>query len=283
MKDSQNIPSFQERQSFEPQLMHIPAGAFLMGTSDQQIEWLAQNIELAKKWKEKGFFSREQPQHTVTLPDYHIGRYPITVAEYRTFIKADGYHERRFWTKTGWTWLNVENRIQPDHCNDEKWSGDQRLPVVGVSWYEAYAYCQWLNDTTGCAYRLPTEAEWEKTARGIDGRQFPWGNQIDISRSNTRASGIERTLSVGEYSPAGDSPYGCVDMTGNVSEWTKTKFSPYPYHAGDGRNDAAGEFERTTRGGSWHSLMLRARTVSRRMNDPFFTDTDLGFRCACSC
>jgi formylglycine-generating enzyme required for sulfatase activity len=284
MKDCQNhIPSTQERQPFEPHMLHIPAGPFLMGTSDQQIEWLAQNIQLAKKWKEKGFFSREQPQHTVSLSDYHIGKYPVTVGKYISFIQADGYQEHRFWTEAGWAWCREENRTQPNHWDDGKWSGDQHLPVVGVSWYEAYAYCQWLSDATGRTYHLSSEAQWEKAARGMDGRQFPWGNQIDTSRSNTRASGLEKTLPVGGYSPAGDSPYGCVGMTGNVSEWTQTKFIPYPYHAADGRDDPAGEFERTTRGGSWHSLVLRARTVSRGMNDPFFTDTDLGFRCACSC
>jgi formylglycine-generating enzyme required for sulfatase activity len=97
-----------------------------------------------------------------------------------------------------------------------------------------------------------------------------------------RASGLQRTTPVGAYSPTGNSPFGCADVAGNVSEWTASQYRPYPYDAGDGRDDPAGEVERTTRGGSWHSPVLRARTVSRGMNDPFFTDNDLGFRCACS-
>ena len=84
-----------ERQPFEPEMVHIPAGPFLMGTSDQQIDCLAWNIDLAKKWREKGYFGREQPQHTVTLPDYYIGRYPVTVGEFRAFLDAAGYLHRQ--------------------------------------------------------------------------------------------------------------------------------------------------------------------------------------------
>ncbi len=95
-----------------------------------------------------------------------------------------------------------------------------------------------------------------------------------------RASGLGRTAPVGWFSPAGDSPYGCAEMVGTVSEWTLTRFTPYPYQAGDGRDDPQGDVERVIRGGSWHSPVLRARTSSRGMNDPFFADNDLGLRCA---
>jgi formylglycine-generating enzyme required for sulfatase activity len=263
-------------------MIHIPAGPFLMGTSDQQIDRLAQDLDAAKQWREKGYFGREQPQHTVALPDYYIGKYPVTVGEFRRFVEAGGYRHGRYWTEAGWAWREAEGVTKPEHWDDAQWTGDDRLPVVGVSWYEAHAYCQWLSETTGHDYRLPTEAEWEKAACGTDGRLYPWGDAFDVSRCNTRASELNHTLPVGQYSPTGDSPYGCVEMVGNVSEWTMSKYRPYPYDANDERDDPAGDTERATRGGSWHSPVLRARAVSRGMNDPFFTDNDLGFRCACS-
>ena len=269
-----------EHQPFEPEMVQIPAGPFLMGTGDQQIDWLARDMDMARKWREKGYFCREQPQHTVTLPDCHIGKYPVTVGEYRAFIDAGGYLHRRCWTEAGWEWRGAGSFVNPRFWDDEKWTGDDRLPVVGVSWYEAYAYCQWLSEATGRDYRLPTEAEWEKAARGTDGRLFPWGDAFDPSRCNARASDLQRTVPVGQYSPGGDSSYGCADMAGNVSEWTMSRHKAYPYDADDGRNDPAGDAERVTRGGSWHSPVLRVRVVSRGMNDPFFTDNDLGFRCA---
>jgi formylglycine-generating enzyme required for sulfatase activity len=267
---------------FEPAMMWIPSGSFVMGTGEQQIELLAVQFELARVWREKGRFSREQPQHTVALNGYWIGRYPVTVGQYRAFLEAGGYARRSFWTRAGWAWCQAVGRTQPDLWDDAVWAGDDRLPVVGVSWFEAYAYCQWLGEVAGRDYRLPSEAEWEKAARGTDGRPFPWGDLFDPGRCNTRVNGLGRTQPVGHCSPAGDSPYGCAEMVGNVSEWTASWFVSYPYRVDGGREDPAGESERVTRGGSWHSPVLRARTVSRGMNDPFFTDSDLGFRCACS-
>ena len=264
------------------QMVHVPAGPFLMGTGASEIDRLANETALARTWVEKGYFGREQPQHTVVLPAYWIGRHPVTVAQFRTFVEAGGYRQQRYWTAAGWAWRGAAGRSQPDHWDDAIWTGDEHLPVVGVSWYEATACCRWLGEETGRNLRLPTEAEWEKAARGDDGRTFPWGDRFDAARCNVRASGLGRTVPVGQFSPAGDSPYGCAEMVGNVSEWTLTQYVPYPYESGDGRDDPAGEVERVTRGGSWHSPVLRARTSSRGMNDPFFSDTDLGYRVAWS-
>jgi formylglycine-generating enzyme required for sulfatase activity len=264
------------------EMLRVPAGPFTMGTGAAEIEWLAREFELARRWVEKGFFGREQPQHSVTLPAFLIARHPVTVGQFGAFVEAGGYSERRFWTAAGWAWRRAIDRGRPDYWDDDAWTGDERLPVVGVSWYEAAAYCRWLSAERGQPLRLPTEAEWEKAARGRDGRTFPWGNRFDPERCNVRSSGLGRTAPVGRFSPAGDSPHGCAEMVGNVSEWTLTRFMSYPYDVSDGRDDPEGAEERVTRGGSWHSPVLRARTSSRGMNDPVFADEDLGFRCACA-
>jgi formylglycine-generating enzyme required for sulfatase activity len=260
-------------------MVRVPTGAFRMGIGEEQIDWLAERYDLAREWKEKGYFRREQPEHTVHLSEYSVGRFPVTVGQYRAFVLAGGYQQRSYWTGTGWAWRRAHDRAQPDLWEEKRWTAEDRLPVVGTSWYEAHAFCRWLAEATGRGYRLPTEAEWEKAARGTGGSLFPWGDAFDAGHCNARPAGIGQTTPVGQYSPA-NSPYGCADMAGNVSEWTASEFKSYPYSATDGRDDPEGESERVTRGGSWHSPILRVRTVSRGMNDPFFTDNDLGFRCA---
>jgi formylglycine-generating enzyme required for sulfatase activity len=266
----------------EREMVHVPAGPFLMGTSDEQIDQLAERDDLAREWRAKGHFDREQPQHTITLADYYIARCPVTVGEFRAFLEAGGYRERRYWTVSGWEWRTAAAKKQPELWEDAAWAGDERLPVIGVSWYEAYAYCQWLSDVRGRTYRLPSEAEWEKAARGTDGQLYPWGDEFDPARCNTRVSGLGRTTPVGWYSPRGESPYGCAEMGGNASEWTLSQFRPYPYDRGDSREDPEGKAQRVIRGGAWCKPALRARTAARGMNDPFFADDDVGFRVALS-
>ncbi len=266
----------------EPAVQFVAAGPFLMGTSDGHIAWLAQRFELAREWRDRGYFERERPQHTVSLPDFWIARHAVTVGEYRLFWQGGGYEQRSLWSEAGWAWREEHDITEPRWWREEMWTGDDRLPVVGASWYEACAFCRWLSEVTRREYRLPTEAEWEKAARGMDGRLFPWGDGFDAARCNCRGSGLGRTLPVGHHSPAADSPYGCADMAGNVSEWTASLLWPYPFEAGDGRNDLQARGERVIRGGSWHSPALRVRCASRGHNDPWFSDNDVGFRLACS-
>lgn len=263
----------------EPNLIHIAAGAFVMGTSEVQIDLLSKRDELAKKWKVKGYFNREQPQHTITLDSYFISKYPVTVDEYRAFVIAGGYLSNEYWTKAGWRWRETVGKSKPDFWENGVFTEYNRLPVVGVSWYEAWAYCRWLSAETGKVYRLPTEAEWEKAARGKGSRLYPWGDEFDQTRCNTRENNLGRAELVGRHSPDGDSPYGCSDMVGNISEWTLSQFKPYPYDGSDGRNNEETGTERVLRGGSWFQPALRARVASRGMNDPFFVDNDVGFRC----
>jgi len=176
----------------------------------------------------------------MTLPyTYRIGRYAVTNVEYRRFIEAGGYQERRWWTEHGWRYL------QP---GSERWyeSSDERItlprfwedstynqptqPVVGVSWYEAAAYCAWLTEVgraagwlaTGDAIRLPTSLEWERAARGTDQRRYPWGDDApDAERANYDATGINHPTAVGCF-PAGAAACGALDMAGNVMEWMST-------------------------------------------------------------
>lgn len=262
-------------------MIRIDAGPFTMGTSETEINIIEGQDDLAKKWKVKGWFSREQPQHTVSLNTYSISKYPVTVGEYRKFLNAKGYQTREYWTEAGWLWLQTNSRKQPDYWHEQKWIWNDNLPVIGVSWYEALAYCYWIGKNTEKKVRLPTEAEWEKAARGWDQRIYPWGNEFDVNMCNTRMSGRDKTIPVDEANPRSESPYGCSDMIGNASEWTLSEFRPYPYNSQDGRNEIREEKLRVIRGGSWFSQPIRARVSARGMNDAFFTDNDVGFRVVC--
>jgi formylglycine-generating enzyme required for sulfatase activity len=140
------------KQPFEPEMILIPAGEFLMGSDPQ---------------KDSDTEDNEQPQHLLYLPDYYLGKTPVTNAQYRAFVQATGYQRPEDWAK------GRPPRDKEDH------------PVVNVSWYDAVTYCRWLSEVTGKSYSLPSEAEWEKGARGTDGRIYPWGNQWDETRCNS--------------------------------------------------------------------------------------------------
>jgi formylglycine-generating enzyme required for sulfatase activity len=263
-------------------MIPVPAGPFLMGTGADEIEAIAAWDDEARRWADKGRFDRERPRSMVRLPDFWIGRYPVTVGAFRPFIEAGGYGAERFWAPAGWRWLATVGRTEPDHWRDGRWAGEDDLPVVGLSRYEAHAFTRWLSEQEAHPFRLPTEAEWEKAARGVDGRLFPWGEGFGAGRANTREAGLERTTRVDAYSATDVSPYGCIDMGGNASEWTASAYRPYPYQVDADCYDPAGELLRVIRGGSWFKGKLRARTAARGYNDPDFADNDLGFRLACS-
>jgi formylglycine-generating enzyme required for sulfatase activity len=236
-------PATLEREPFESELIHIPAGEFLMGSDPN---------------KDKVAYDEEQPQHRLYLPDYHIARTPITNAQYSAFVEANRDRQPKHWKSK----YAKAPRGKEDH------------PVVKVTWHDAMAYCQWLAKVTGKPYRLPSEAEWEKAARGTDGRIWPWGDDApDESQCNFGAN-AGGTTPVGMYSPEGDSPYGCVDMAGNVYEWCATRWGKsYPYDVSE--NEWSSDYLqaavlRVLRGGSWFSLRDYARCACRHWYVPHF-------------
>jgi formylglycine-generating enzyme required for sulfatase activity len=183
-----------------PPMCAVSTGLFPMG-SDKQRDPQAYDDEL--------------PQSSTPVTAFHIARYPVTVAEYACYLRAT---KNKKGAPADW----AEQLARLDH------------PVVSVSWDDATVYAQWLTRTTQTIqrtsepWRLPTEAEWEKAARGADGRVYPWGDMWDGRCANTTDGGPDMTTSVGSY-PSGASPYGAQEMTGNVSEWTSSLYRPYPY------------------------------------------------------
>jgi formylglycine-generating enzyme required for sulfatase activity len=198
-------------------------------------------------------------------------------------VEGDGYSNPDYWSEDGWAWRERYNRTQSWYWDDEEWNGDEQ-PVNGISWYEAMAYTAWLSARTGEEYRLPTEPEWEKAACGTGSRIYPWGDEApDEERANfgTSYSDGGRTVSVGSY-PAGASPYGALDMAGNVGEWTGSEYQDYPYDAADGREEVNEGVSRVSiRGGGYVSSKTDVRCAARFRSIPDYLFSDLnvfGFR-----
>jgi len=256
---------------YEPQVVKIPAGQFLMGTTKEQA------VQAIKEGTHKDWVEREQPQHIVELSEYSIGKYPITNREYQAFVRDSKYTPPRGW--------------DGDQFPSEKGGH----PVVNVSWKDAIAYCQWLSDKSGKQYRLPTEAEWEKAARWRshlppgegkgEGESliYPWGNEFDPQKANTLEINIGNTSEVGQFSLQGDSPYGCADMIGNVWEWCIDWLDENEYKKRSGKSikDPQGSQTgdaRVLRGGSFYDFHGVARCAVRGRNFPDYVGINFGFR-----
>ena len=263
-----------------PATVRIPAGNFRMG-SDKKDKSSPYYDEMA--------YDDEEPSHIVKYLDfdYKIGQYPVTVAQYRLFVEAGGYDPRKskeFWPGGGLEWLKKSGHRTPVRWDDPYWTVDN-LPIIGVTWYEAVAYCAWLTATNpGRFFRLPDEAMWEKAARGTDGRRWPWVGDFDKTKLNSNSGGIGRTSAVGIF-PAGKSPYDLYDCAGNVLEWCSGPSygsgADYPLTMRSYAEDLKLSADtRALRGGSWSDDDLNTRAAFRYNYLPDYWYYDVGFRVA---
>jgi hypothetical protein len=218
--------------------------------------------------KEGGY--TPQGGKTFDVRAFTIARYPTTNAQFEKFIEADGYDQRKWWTGEGWQ-VKVENQwTEPRFWQDSEWNGAD-YPVVGISWHEAIAFCLWLNETTDENISLPTEQQWQLAAQGNTNRAYPWGDKFDKNLCNFNTA---RTTPVTQYEGKSASPFGVVDMSGNVLEWCLTAFAT-------GSERFGGTSDRVLRGGSWDSdnvLALRVDYRSRFTPDSRYDNG--GFRIA---
>ena len=242
-------------------LILIPAGEFIMGTADDDIEYILKTYpETRREW-----FDPERPQRKVYLQNYYIGKYEVTNDQFKKFINESGYKAQGNWH---------------DYSN----AGRDKHPVAGVTWYDAEAYCKWAG------LQLPSDAEWEKAARGTDGRMYPWGSKWDKNLCNnltadmsdlvnSRTPGIEcKTIPTGII-PGSASPFGVFDMAGNVWEWCdNSSRKPANIYSGESNLE---EKNRIVRGGSWHgNTPFPFRCTSRLSRPANEASIYTGFRCS---
>lgn len=226
----------------------IPRGSFLMGSSEQD--------ELA--------YSIEKPQHRPGMQyEFLISRFEISNHQFEQFTEGE---------RIGKSWGAPGRKKKPDH------------PVVNISWNLALDFCSWFSEQNsdllpkGRITRLPTEAEWEKSARGTDGRLWPWGNDFEVLRCNFQKGRINSTTPIDAFSQQGDSPYHVADMAGNVFEWTMSLLKKYPYNSTDGRENPKTPGNRVLRGGSFDSASKIVRCACRSNLPPNLHVLGVGFR-----
>ena len=240
-------------------MVKIPGGAFHRGSAEGV-----------------GLFD-ERPQRQVLLSDFEIDPIPVTFGDFAAFVDAGGYDRRDLWTADGWHARQREGWARPRFMRDPQWShvAGEAQPVCGVSFWEAQAYAAFAGK------RLPTEAEWEKAARGTDGRLYPWGDEWVDGCCSVRGGPVRAAPAVGSY-PQGKSPYGVLDMAGGVWEWCADWYGAEYYAIAPERDPAGPAFGelKVARGGAWSALPLQNRTANRNAWPPHARFSNLGFRCA---
>lgn len=239
---------------FVPSVILIPEGPFFMGTKPEDFKALG----IDEPWE------AEMPYHEVFLSSYSIGKFPVTNYQYEAFVREDGYQAPGYWSG------NTFPEGKSDH------------PVTQVSWDDAQAYCTWLREKTGKNYQLPTEAQWEKAARGSDGRFYPWGNEWDAAKLNSAENGADDTTPVDTF-PDGNSPYGVADMAGNIWEWCADYWdaNAYKNRAQEQARDPEGPdngSSRVVRGGSFLLSQQLCRCAARSYDHPGALYLSIGFR-----
>lgn len=246
------VPGFSGKKSMTSQpdagMILIAEGPFMMGSSREDVEWIVRTFHSAsREW-----YQDETPAQEIYLNKYYIDRLEVSNSKYKQYMQATGKNAPKYWDNSRFN--------KPDQ------------PVVGVNFQEAMEYCLWAGK------RLPSEAEWEKAARGEDSRRFPWGNEPDPTRANVLGLKDQHryTSSTGNYLK-GKSPYGVMDMAGNVWEWTSAWYQPYQNSKHE--NEMFGQTLKVVRGGSWNSNMDLARTAVRGKALPKQQQSYIGFRC----
>lgn len=232
-------------------MLEVPKGEFSMGSNDIDKEAKALQYGASKPW-----YENERPMRSVKVDRFYIDRTEVIHADYKQFLDATK-------RKAPLQWLGG---VYPVQLSDH--------PVTFVTWSDADEYCKWKGK------RLPTEAQWEKAARGTDGREFPWGNEFDTKKVNALGE-FSSTTPAGMF-PDGKSPYGALDMAGNVQEWTADWYKPYSDNTF--KDEDYGEKHKVVRGGGWggmghYTLQVYLRTSFRNSAPPNGVYNDVGFRC----
>jgi formylglycine-generating enzyme required for sulfatase activity len=233
----------------------VPAGPFTMGNSVDQALKECQKFrsDCMQEW-----YLVEEPAHTVDVPAFYIDIYEVTNAAYRTCLNEGVCGPPHF----------IYSATHPDYFDNPAFDN---YPMINVNWGNAKSYCEWRGA------RLPTEAEWEKAARGTDGRTYPWGEGLDTTRANYQDSKLGDPTTVGSYE-AGKSPYGVYDMTGNVWEWVDDWFDAHP--GSTNTNPDYGQKSRVLKGGAWLDPGNSLHSANRGGLNPEHSFGNIGFRCA---
>ncbi len=236
------------------EMVRVPGGSFVMGSDDGAED--------------------ERPAHTVRLDEFEIDRVPVTNADFAQFLDRFGA-----FNASGARHYDWDDRDARIHRVGGGWRADagyEAHPVVEATWIGAAMYCRWHGK------RLPSEAEWEKAARGGERRRYPWGDSAPTRAHARFEAGWNETAPAGAH-PYGASPYGALDMAGNIWHWVSSAYRPYPYRADDGREDPTPGPVRATRGGGHDSPASELRATERGRNlsrNPAAGHHNIGFRCA---